>query len=74
MPNVTLSIDEDLLRKGREYAKERGTSLNALIRTWIANVTEASDPQIDSMIERLRGSEGKSEESWTRDDLYSRED
>ena len=32
MPNVTISIDDKLLKKGRKYAEKRGTSLNALIR------------------------------------------
>ncbi len=32
MPNITLSIQEDLLKEGRKYAQQHHTSLNALIR------------------------------------------
>ncbi len=32
MANVTLSLSDDLVRAGREYAERHGTSLNALIR------------------------------------------
>lgn len=32
MPNITLSIDEDLLKHGRLYAKKQHKSLNNLIR------------------------------------------
>lgn len=32
MPNITLSIDEDLLTNGRLYAKKQHKSLNSLIR------------------------------------------
>ena len=33
--NLTLSADENLVRKGREYAAEHGTSLNRLIRSYL---------------------------------------
>jgi len=32
MANITLSIPEDLLKQGRDFAKKKNTSLNALIR------------------------------------------
>ena len=35
MTNVTLSIDENLLRKARILALERGTSVNAMVREFI---------------------------------------
>jgi len=31
MPNITISIDEKLLKFGREYAEKHHTSVNALI-------------------------------------------
>ena len=32
MPNITISLDEDLLKSGRRYAEKHQTSMNALIR------------------------------------------
>jgi metal-responsive CopG/Arc/MetJ family transcriptional regulator len=32
MPNITISIDEQLLKSGRNYAEEHQNSRNALIR------------------------------------------
>ena len=32
MPNITISLDEDLLKSVRHYAEEHQMSLNALIR------------------------------------------
>ena len=32
VPNITISLDEKLLRSGRQYAEKHGTSVNALIR------------------------------------------
>ena len=60
MANLTLSIDEELLKRGREYARERGTSLNHLVRALLANAVTAPDVAVDSMIDRLRQSGGNS--------------
>ena len=35
MTNITISLDDDLLAAGRQYAKDHNTSLNALIRQLI---------------------------------------
>ena len=37
MPNVTLSIDEETLAAGRQYARSHNTSLNRLIRHLLHN-------------------------------------
>lgn len=36
MKNVTISLQEDLLRQGRDYARTHHTTLNALIRDTLA--------------------------------------
>ena len=36
MKNITLSIEEDTLKAGRNYAKRHKISLNALIRKFAA--------------------------------------
>ena len=33
--NVTISVDEDLLRRARSLARKQGTSLNALLRGYL---------------------------------------
>ena len=71
MANLTLSIDEDLLRKGRDYAADRGTSLNGLVRSLLTELTTRSDSEISEMMERLRSSPGDSKGiPFNRDDLY----
>ncbi len=40
MNNVTLAIEEATLRKARRIAAERSTSLNAMIREFLRQVTE----------------------------------
>ena len=42
MTNLTLTVDESLLRKARILALERGTSVNALVREFIENMVNES--------------------------------
>ncbi len=60
MPNITLSIPEDLLKNGRKYAQQRGTSLNGLVRELLAETVFKPTEAVDSMIHRLRESTGDS--------------
>lgn len=61
MPNITLSIPEDLLKNGRQYAQARGTSLNALVRDLLSEKVSAPADSLDSMLSRLRQSSGDSQ-------------
>ena len=60
MANLTLSIDDELLARGRKYAAARGTSLNALVRKYLEETTAPPDARLEEMIERLRQSKGHS--------------
>ena len=60
MPNLTLSIPDELLRRGRSYAQARGKSLNALVRELLNETTSSPDSSVDSRIERLSQSAGDS--------------
>ena len=42
MTNLTLTVDETLLRKARILALERGTSVNAMVREFIENMVDES--------------------------------
>jgi hypothetical protein len=43
--NVTLALDEELVRKAREVAQARGTTLNQLIRDQLRLVVGNSDAE-----------------------------
>ena len=45
MSNVTLSIDDALLSRSRNYAASRGTSLNGLIRQLLVKATAEPEPK-----------------------------
>ncbi len=73
--NVTLSIDDELLTRVRALASRRGTSLNQMVRDYLAEVAAEQGPdEILSELERLwseapGASEGR---KWTRDELHER--
>lgn len=71
MPNVTLSIDQNLLTRGRELAKARGMSLNSLIRQLLDETTATSSDAMDEMMKCLRETKGNSR-GWKfdRDELH----
>ena len=72
MANLTISINDELLKLGREYAKAHNTSLNAIIRELIEKNIPAASGEWFEECERLMDaaqvdSKGK---KWTREDLY----
>jgi len=74
MANVTMSIDDELLKKSRKYAARHNTSLNALIRQLLKNEVESGSKEwLDECISLMDQidvtSDGK---KWTRSDLYER--
>jgi len=72
MPNVTIALDEVLLKASRAYARKRQTSLNALVRKLLEQEVQ-SKPKIwleecfDLADRAGANSKGK---KWTREELY----
>jgi plasmid stability protein len=72
MPNITVSLDEDLLKSRRKYAQKHHTSMNALIRTLLEQTVQPQskdwlDECFDLMDRARANSRGK---RWKREDLY----
>ena len=74
MSNITMSIDDDLLKKSRKYAAKHYTSLNALVRQLITKaVKSGSQEWLDECFSLMDQSSGNSEgKKWKRNDLYVR--
>ena len=72
MPNVTISIEEELLKAGREYAKAQRLSLNGLIRKLLRQtVRHPRKDWLNSCFDLMDKAEGNSKGlSWTREELY----
>lgn len=76
MKNITLSVDDDVLRAVRLYAAERSSSVNGLVREFLTNLA-AHEHRAKHARERLRelseNSQGRlGERTWTREDLHDR--
>jgi len=75
--NLTLTFDDDTLRRARIRALEQGTSVNALVRDYLegfAGESEAAEGLrrfLDATRHSGAGS-GADGRSWTRDELYDR--
>jgi hypothetical protein len=72
MSNITLSVDDELLEKSREYARRHRISLNSLIRTLLKRtVDQDSSLWLEDAFEKADEVNIYSGESrWTRDELY----
>jgi hypothetical protein len=72
MPNITISLDEDLLKCGRQYAEKHQTSVNALIRKLLEQmVRPQSTNWLDECFTLMDGAKVSSNgQSWKREDLY----
>ena len=46
--NITLSADKKIIDKSRQYAKERGTSLNSIIRNYLKKISGENDREANA--------------------------
>lgn len=73
--NVTLSIDEELVRRAREYARVHETSLNKLIRDYLTMTVgdlprDVAAEEFEVVARTMAGSSGGA--AWSgRDELYA---
>ncbi len=72
--NVTLSMDERLLARGREYARTKGTTLNQLIQDLLEReVSESGGSAIESMFENAKRLGVRSKSGYlTREEAHER--
>jgi hypothetical protein len=74
--NLTIALDEQLLREARKIAIDRNTSVNQLIRDFLAGLVlekdcrQAALADIEEIFRGTRVSVGR--RSWTREDLQER--
>jgi plasmid stability protein len=77
MTNLTLSLDEDTLRKARIRALELGTSVNSLVREYLRQLAGGSTAaegiaEFFAATEGTGAGSGPDGRTWSRDDLYDR--
>lgn len=77
MANVTLAIDDDLLRRARIKALNDGTSVNAVVREFLRRYggADSSRAALEAFARLARGSSassGPDGRAWKRDELHDR--
>jgi len=72
MKNITLSMDEKVLKAGREYARKNNVSFNVLVRRLVEQtVLSTKDQWLEdtfSLMDKLKVS--SENVTWTREELY----
>ena len=76
MANLTVAIESDTLKRARMRALEEGTSVNAVVRDYLADYagTKAQKEKAINDLFRLskRAKTRRGNRRWTREDLYQR--
>jgi hypothetical protein len=77
MPNITLNVDQEVIRKVRKIALDRNTTLTAMVRSYLQSVAERDVLERERIIARLesgfqRFGRDMGRRTWTREELYDR--
>jgi hypothetical protein len=73
--NVTLSVDDEIVRRARRQAEAMGTSVNQLVRDYLEVLAGKSDPHADAAeFERLSRLARGNSRGWkfNREELHER--
>ncbi len=77
MPNITLTVDEQIVKKVRKIAIDRNTTLAELVRGYLTKLADEDLVQRQLAVEELaetfrRYSRDMGPREWKREDLYER--
>ena len=77
MSNITLSVDEEIIKKVRKIAIDKNTTLTAMVRDFLTTVANRDNQPKKKVVRRLRASfktmsRDMGRRKWTREALYER--
>lgn len=77
MANLTLAIDDELLKQARIRALEQDTSVNALVRDYLKDlvardISQSGMAPFLALARSIHAGSGPKGRTWTRDELYER--
>ncbi len=79
MKNITLAIDEDILRQARIFAAKNDTTVNALVREYLKRLSSFEEEELAAraaearkhLVQLSEQSEGRMGDwKWKREDAY----
>lgn len=77
MSNITMTLDDDILKKVKKIAVEKNTTLTGLVRDYLSKLAKREDDRIEDVISKLSAAMNAEDHiigdiRWTRDELYER--
>lgn len=72
MANLTLVVDDQVLREARKLAIDRGTSVNQMVREFLETTVQQSTARRQARKRLLSLSLPVGPITWKREDLYER--
>ena len=77
MPNITLSVDEEIIKKVRKIAIDKNTTLTQMVRDFLTSIAARDITRKKHALEELEASflefsRDMGKRDWSREDLYER--
>jgi hypothetical protein len=76
MANLTITVDNVVLKKARIRALEQGTSVNAVLREYLESYAGARgtrESAVDNLLRLAQAAKSqRGKKRWTRDELHER--
>ena len=76
MANLTVTIDDEVLKRARLRATEQGTSVNAVVRAYLEQYAGSRSAQEQAVAKLLalskQAASKRGRRAWTRDELHER--
>ena len=77
MPQITLSVEDEIFKKVRKIAIHKNTTLTALVRDFLKSVANQDSQKKDIVVANLRtsfktASRNMGKREWTRETLHVR--
>lgn len=78
MPNITLSVEKEVIKKVRKIAIDRDTTLTAMVRDFLRSVASRDLQEKERYAQTLsetfiRCSRDMGKRTWKREELYDRQ-
>lgn len=78
MANLTISIDDEVLKQARIKAVEQGTSVNSILREYLESYAGTRPKQEEAIEKLIRLSDTaksrRGSSKWSRDELHDRDE
>ena len=75
MANITLKVDDEIIKKVRKVAIDENSTMTAMIRKYLQSIADRESPEIERKIALLEKNfhyleRNMRKRTWSRDDLY----